>query len=216
MTAKDKKLLVFLKVCSVIYVITSILAFYLNYKSQNMNGILMGVVALLTPWIVPVLFKILKLKPVYEIYVIYLIFVYFASLVGSCLHGYSLPYFDKVLHFSSGLFATLIAVMLFCKIKNVKKVENAADYKIFLLFINSMNLAIAALWEFYEYALLIFFNNDAVNHYTTGVHDSLTDMICAFIAGLIITCLIIRYYKTGKSNFFISLYESFYDKNIAK
>ena len=75
-------------------------------------------------------------------------------------------------------------------------------------------MAIALLWEFYEYSMLIFFNNDCINHYTTGVHDSITDMLCAFTAGLIITTLVVRYYKTGKKDFFISLYEKFYDMNI--
>ena len=41
------------------------------------------------------------------------------------------------------------------------------------------NMAVAQLWEFYEYVMLIFFKNDCINHYTQGVHDSNTDMLCA-------------------------------------
>lgn len=214
MTHKDKQRKKLYHICLVIFVLTALYGFYHNYQVGNWNGFMMGFAALLTPWIVPTIFRIFKLKPVYEIYLVGIVFMYFASLIGSCFHGYSLPYFDKVMHFSSGLFATLLAVMLYCKIKQVKKVENKSDYAIFLIFINSVNVAIAALWEFYEYFLLIGFQNDAINHYSTGVHDSITDMICAFVAGCFITALIVRYYKTGKSNFFIQLYESFYEKNI--
>ena len=61
--------------------------------------------------------------------------------------------------------------------------------------------------------MLILFNNDCINHYTTGVHDSLSDMMCAFVAGIIILVMIYRYYKKGKTNFFLRLCENFYNKN---
>lgn len=198
----------------IIYVLTTIYAFYFNYQIQDYRGIGMGIVAIFTPWLIPILFKVLHLKASDEIYLLNVIFVYFASLVGSCLGGYSLPFFDKVLHFSSGLFATILAMMLYSWIKHKKKPETKADMAIFYIFINALNLAIAAIWEFYEYSMLVFFNNDCINHYTTGVHDSITDMICAFFAGLILTGFIVRYYKTSRSSFFISLYEKFYDMNI--
>lgn len=197
-----------------IYIVTSIYAFIYNYQIGDMRGIGMGIVALITPWLIPLAFKLVKLKASDEIYILNIIFVYFASLVGSCLGGYGLPFFDKVLHFSSGLFATILAMMIYSWIKHTKKPETKADTAIFYIFINALNMAIALLWEFYEYSMLIFFNNDCINHYSTGVHDSITDMLCAFTAGLLITCLVVRYYKTGKKDFFISLYEKFYDMNI--
>ena len=86
----------------------------------------------------------------------------------------------------------------------------------FLVFINAVNIAVGEIWEFYEYGMLIFFNNDCINHYTQGVHDSMTDMLCAACAGIILTLLIVRYYKTGKGNFFISVYEKFYQRNIVE
>ncbi len=199
-TNQNNKLRQILYLAIVIYVGTAIYAFVYNYRMNDMRGIGMGVVALLTPWLIPILFNI--------------IFIYFASLIGSCLGGYGLPFFDKALHFSSGIFATILAMMLYSWIKHTKKAETQADKAIFFIFINAVNMAIALLWEFYEYSMLIFFNNDCINHYSTGVHYSITDMLCAFTAGLIITALVVRYYKTGKKEFFISLYEKFYDMNI--
>lgn len=198
-----------------IYAVTWLYAFWTNYQAADYQALGMGAVALLTPWLVVLLFKITHLKASDEIYLLNVIFVYFASLVGSCLGGYGLPFFDKVLHFSSGIFATLLAMMLFSWIKHTKKTNNPADTIIFYLFINTTNLAVAVLWEFYEYSMLIFFNNDCINHYTTGVHDSITDMLCAFAAGLLLTISVVRYFRHQKSNFFISLYEKFYDMNIA-
>ena len=146
------------------------------------------------------------------IYIINLVFIYFASLIGSCFNGYSLPFFDKALHFSSGIFASLLAVILFCKIKKEKRINKIKDYHLFILFVNNTNLAIAMLWELYEYMMLILFNNDCINHYKTGVHDSMSDMICALIAGIIVLGLIHRYYKFGKNSFLLKLCENFYDQ----
>lgn len=202
--------------CSLVYFVTLVYAFYYNYSINDMQSFKMGIVAIFTPLIIPIIFKLFKLKRVYEIDIINVVFVYFASLIGSCLGGYSWPYFDKVVHFISGLIFALVAIMVFSYIKKVKRPTNREDYTLFILFINFMNLAIAVLWEFYEYAMLIFFQNDCINHYSTGVHDSITDMLCAFVAGLLITVMIMRCYKKNKSNFLINLCDTFYIRNIEK
>lgn len=205
-----------LRICIVIYVITLVYALYHNFSIQDWEAFGMGLVAMITPLIVPVAFKIFHLQPVYEIYIVSTIFTYFASLLGSSYHWYSYFGFDKVLHFSSGWFATTLAVILYFYIKKSNTFKNKKEYTIFLIFINAVNLAVAELWEFYEYGMLIFFNNDCINHYSQGVHDSMTDMLCAACAGIILTLLIVRYYKTGKGNFFISVYEKFYQRNIVE
>lgn len=213
---KEKKLKKILNICILIYVITLVYAFVYNIKLQDMNHLSMTFVACFTPLIVPVLFKVFHFKPVYEIYLVSTIFCYFASLIGSGLRGYSIPYFDKALHFSSGFFITVVAMIVYMLIKKTKEITEKDDYLIYLLFINFMNITVAAFWEFYEYALLIFFNNDCVNHYTTGVHDSLTDMIVCTLGGLIVTYMVMSHHKNGKENFFVNVAEKFYSRNIEK
>ena len=99
--------------CAAVYIITLFLALYHNFMVKDYNALGMGFVAMLTPLIVPVLFKVLHFQPVYEIYIISTVFTYFASLIGSSFHWYSLTGFDKVLHFSSGWMFTTVAVILF-------------------------------------------------------------------------------------------------------
>lgn len=213
---KDKKNLWYiLYVIIVIYVITLAYSFYYNYvELHSMNGVGMTFVAILCPLIAPILFKLCKWKPVVEIYIISTAFCYFASLIGSCLGGYSILYFDKVVHFCSGLFATLLAIMIFSILKKTKTAQTKEDYHLLIVFINALNLAIAVIWEFYEYAMLIFFNNDCINHYTQGVHDSITDMLSAFIGGILITMFVIQRYKKGTPNFFTNIPERFYELNL--
>ncbi|MEG1066757.1 MAG: hypothetical protein RSD85_04320, partial [Erysipelotrichaceae bacterium] len=170
----------------IVYALTLIYAYYENFITNDMNGVGMCLVSTLLPLLVPVAFKLFKWKHVDEIDTIAIIFIYFASLIGSCLGGYSIAGFDKVLHFSSGLFATLIAIILYIFIKKETHIEDKQERTIFYIFINAVNLSIAIFWEFYEFAMLVFFNNDCINHYSTGVYDSITDILCAFIGGLIV------------------------------
>ena len=52
-TNQNNKLRQFLYLAIVIYVGTAIYAFVYNYRMNDMRGIGMGVVALLTPWLIP-------------------------------------------------------------------------------------------------------------------------------------------------------------------
>lgn len=198
----------------ILYVVTLIYSFYHNWQQSDMNALGMTVVACITPWIVPIIFRVFHWQPIYEIRICNITFVYFASLIGSCFHGYSLLGFDKVLHFSSGLLLTIASAILFMVIQKTAHVDKPNDYHLFLIFINAMNLAIAVCWEFFEYAMLIFFQNDCINHYTQGVHDSITDMLCAGIGGLIVTACIIHAYRHERDNFITRLCEKFYLLNI--
>lgn len=174
---------------------------------------MMTLVAIITPWLIPAVFKLLKWQMSIEVKIVNITFIYLSSLIGSGLNGYHYPYFDKIVHFFSGILASLLMISLFCLLKNKRKISDPGDYQILLLFTFSSNLAIALLWEFFEYLMLILFNNDCINHYTTGVHDSLTDMLCALVGGLIVIYCLINYYQRGKRSFVIDFYEHLYDFN---
>ena len=182
----------------------------------NLNGhpyLMMVPVSALVPFILSLLFKILKLKMTDRIFILNLLFCFLASIVGSTLSGYEYPYYDKVIHFISGLIICICGYLLFCIIKKVKRIKEPSDMTLMYIFMNTFNLAVAVLWEFYEYMTLIFFNYDCINHYTTGVHDSITDMLCAFGGGIIITLLVYHSYKYQKPNFITKIYEELYEKN---
>ncbi len=214
MNKKEKQLLALV---SVIYIATLIYSFVINYGTRTENTrFAMTFEAVICPLIVPVLFKLVKWQPVSEIYVINLIFCYFASLIGSCLGGYGVKYFDKVVHFGFGFCGAEIAYLLYLILKQSATIEHRQEWHIFHVFINAVNTALADYWVFYEYAMLVFFNYDAINHYTSGVHDTMTDMIVCVLGGLIVTGLLIHARSKGKENFFTRLPQKFYQYNIQK
>lgn len=166
----------------VLYIGTLAFAFGYNLYTKDYHSVGMAFVAMLTPCIVPLIFKLCHWNVVYEIYILSNVFTYFASVWGGALDAYRLYGFDKALHFSSGWLITTAAVILYFTIKGDRKFQSKREFAIFLIFINAVNMAVAQLWEFYEYAMLIFFKNDCINHYTQGVHDSITDMLCATLS----------------------------------
>lgn len=209
MSQKQKKIV---QVSYAIYYILLVLAAVYCYRTQK-EGLMMGAVALFTCFLVPLVLKILHLTPIFEIYMINIIFAAIASIAGSMLGAYSFPFFDKVLHFCSGLFLSELSYMVFCWLKKTTVIKEKNERILSIIFVNACNMMIAVFWEFFEYGCLIFLNNDAINHYTSGVHDSMTDMLVAFVGGMIITCFILSYYKNNKKNFWIKLNEHFYDIN---
>lgn len=199
------------KISVIIYILTLAICTYFNYQSNNYYGLQMIIVSIFLPFLIPLIFNLFKWKMTEKIKLTNIVFIYFASVIGSCANGYSVSYFDKIIHFFSGLLATTLAMIIFSKTKHIKKIKNKEDYRIYLIFINAFNMLVASIWEFYEYLMLVFFNNDCINHFTSGVHDCMTDMMCAFVGGLLITFGIIQYYKKDKSNFFIQLVEEMDD-----
>lgn len=179
-----------------IYMITIIYALIVNFQGKYFG---MTFVAMVTPFIVPGIVKLLKVKVPEEFYIINLVFVYFASLIGSCLGGYSTPYYDKFTHCASGF---VIAEVIYIVYKHFFKSEKRRQ--VMFVFVNAVNASIALLWEFYEYALLVFFKYDAIRN-SMGVHDTITDMMVAVIGGLVLTIYLYKFDQSPKEHFFVAL-----------
>lgn len=115
----------------------------------------------------------------------YIIYIYLTQVLGTTCGFYNLPYYDKAMHFLSGALFVIIAYILLKPMITQKS--------LLYIMINCVETAIAFLWEVFEYSGLILFNYDASRHYTTGVHDTMQDMIFSFLAGLLITFIIYKF-----------------------
>lgn len=115
----------------------------------------------------------------------YVAYIYLTQVLGTTCGFYNLPYYDKFMHFLSRAIFVIIAYIILKKYIKEKP--------LLMIMMNCVETAIAFLWEVFEYSGLLLFNYDASRHYTTGVHDTMQDMIFSFIAGLIITYIIYKY-----------------------
>lgn len=130
------------------------------------------------PKIIRKIFKI-DISNINEI--IFIIFVFLAHFLGSILNFYNNIYFyDKFVHFLSGIVVGIIALEFIVKNKKYDK-----KYLFNVIFILGISCTIAGFWEYFEYISDYIFNKDAQNVLTTGVNDTMQDMIVATLGVLL-------------------------------
>ena len=183
-----------------IYYVLLIFATIISIKYKYPNTMIAPIAAV-SCLILPILFKCFKLKITFNMYLLNILFVFISNVWGSMLDGYSIAYFDKILHFSSGILLTNLSFMIYILL--ISKINlNKNEIYLCILFIHSLNMMIAELWEFIEFGGLIFLNNDAIHHYSSGVYDSMQDMLVAYIGGIIVSIFIYFDFKNKKKSIF--------------
>lgn len=113
---------------------------------------------------------------------IFLLFILFAQLLGSILHFYGIIYwYDSFMHYISGILTSFLAVIiliLFNKYDDNDKVFN-------VIFILSITLMVASLWEIFEFTTDNLLGGDAQRVVATGVADTMKDIICALLGSIL-------------------------------
>lgn len=113
---------------------------------------------------------------------IFLLFILFAQLLGSILHFYGIIYwYDSFMHYISGIltsFLSVIILILFNKYDDNDKVFN-------VIFILSITLMVASLWEIFEFTTDNLLGGDAQRVVATGVTDTMKDIICALLGSIL-------------------------------
>lgn len=126
---------------------------------------------------------------------IYLIFVFLAHILGTVVNLYSsVWWWDLFVHFLSGVFTSYIALILLTEFKVLK-----SKNKIFsAIFIVCFSLSIASLWEFFEFTADKITGGDTQWVLKTGVDDTMTDMLVAFLGSILFA---FNHLINKKSNF---------------
>lgn len=114
----------------------------------------------------------------------YFSFIMVALICGSVLGWYQkIGWFDLFAHFLSGIVFSIVALILLKEFHLLKK-----EYVIFhILFILCFGLAVASFWEFFEFFSDLIFKGDTQWVAETGVTDTMTDMLIAFLGGIVVS-----------------------------
>ena len=184
---------------------------YAIQKDGYHLGISLG--TLVIPPAIALFYRVFKLKPVQQLNFLVLAFTFLAYPLGSCLDFYRiLPGFDKVAHTLSGVFVSLLCLVLFYALKPAHKVEKSdAALAIVFTFLGSM--AVAGLWEIAEYLLSFVVGLDLQRVEATGVSDSMQDMIVAMI-GTLATLPFAKRLTDGKRDLMTGAVDAFIELNL--
>ena len=134
----------------------------------------------------PFILKKIKLEFTEHIKTIYVIFVILSCLMGSVLKLYGRIYwFDSFVHYISGVLTAFISFLVLIKFNKYNEKEIAFN----ILFIIILTLAVAALWECYEFTVDMILGGDTQKVLTTGVTDTMKDIICALFGSFLVSIM---------------------------
>ena len=172
-------------ITNLIIVLISIISLFLSIKSLLSNDIVNFLKTLL---VIPVLLipkKLVKKQIVsYDLYFLYVLFIFFAYFLGCIINFYGIiKIYDTLMHFLSGIFISYLALDLLKYLKVYKK-NNVIHTTLFIVGIVSLS---AVIWESFEFICNILFKTDPQNVLTTGVTDTMKDIIIALIGSLIVS-----------------------------
>ena len=152
---------------------------YAVQKDGYHLGISLG--TLVVPPAIALFYRIFRLKTVHQLNFLVLAFTFLAYPLGSCLDFYRiLPGFDKVAHTLSGVFVSLLCLVLYYALKPGHEIARR-DAGLAMAFTFFGSMAVAGLWEVGEYLISFVVGLDLQRVEATGVADSMQDMIVAML-----------------------------------
>lgn len=141
--------------------------------------------------IMPLLFKILRLRPCYRLYAEFIAFVFLAFTLGVSLRWYTVIWwYDLFVHALSGGVFVLVGLCAFYWLLDDVGGSPSYNGKAAVGFGFCFSMMCAAMWEIFEYSGFLLFHYDSQNVAATGVGDTMEDMMIC-LAGAVITCLLL-------------------------
>ncbi len=133
--------------------------------------------------------KLFKLKTNETFEIVYILFIFSAHFLGSIVNLYQKVYwYDSFAHFLSGIVVAYLATYILVLFKKYDKKSVIFN----ILFILGISFLVAGMWEIFEYTSDHIFNKDAQNVLTTGVNDTMKDIIVAAL-GTLLYCILYLY-----------------------
>lgn len=154
----------------------------INLKNGMYVDVLIDILILPT-LLLPKILNKLKIKITDKLELIYIVFMFFAYFLGTVIDLYTyLVNYDTIMHFLSGIFEAFFGFYIL-KLLDVYD-EKKIIYNI--LFILGFVSLISVSWEIFEFTSSILFKVDPQNVLTTGVTDTMKDLIVALIGAIIV------------------------------
>lgn len=156
---------------------------------------------------VPNFFKLIKVEFSLPLIVAYEVFIIVSMVLGIDLNWYSEvlvtaesdSYYDKIVHFSSGILVALAGWELFAL--HTRKNQITKTSKWFqALFLMSAVALVAVGWECYEFLYDQIFGGNMQELVKAGVADTMLDMIASLIGGGICVICLLQFQKIDKMN----------------
>lgn len=109
----------------------------------------------------------------------YYLFIFLADFLGCVVNLYgTVSWFDTFTHYLSGVFTAYLGILL------MEKFQFRQSYLGRIIFVLSFTCLVAVMWEFFEYGMDSLFGMTLQHADTTGVNDTMIDLISAFLGSI--------------------------------
>ena len=197
--SKDKALIINL-FTMVALIITAICDFIFFNGDKLFRVVLMAV----TLWLMYFVYKRTFLKKSRVSFYLLFIFIVGSMYLGSIFEFYEIiPMYDKILHLLSGVVSSTIGFIIFLHITNGKGMDICKSYAP-ALFSIIFAIAAAAVWEIWEFSTDQLFGFLSQNN---SLHDTMWDIICGSIIGIVSSIPIFLYSKGKKFRYIKKIIE---------
>ena len=174
----ERAILYLIRACFVALAVVFFVRILVDPDYNKWGGVLAG---LALPFLPVVVEKVYKSHISFRIQLVYYVFLFISLDLGICLDWYkTAPYFDKAVHFGSGVLSALIGYYALVYFKVMK---NPRGFKI--LFIISLCMLVAVGWECFEFASDKFLGQNMQQLISVGVDDTMFDLIAAGLGSVI-------------------------------
>lgn len=171
-------------IIKVIVIVTSIVLSIITIINKDFFRFIIDFFVIGIIIIPDILNKFLKIKIDKYTNIIYTLFIFFSYFLGSvCKLYYYLAFYDKLIHFVSGIVSCIFGIYILVLFKKYEK----KDMFFNIIFCVFFTFAVAGFWEIFEYTSDLIFKNDVQKYITTGLNDTMQDIIYAFGASLVFT-----------------------------
>jgi len=173
-----QKILILIKIALLFYAFMVGVRCCIDPNYNKYGGFLAG---LFLPFVPNIIGKLYRCKFSFLIELLYYIFMFVALDMGICMDLYrTVPFFDKAVHFCSGVLSALAGhyALVYYKANKTPNIFKA-------MFIMFFSIALAVLWEFFEFGCDKLLGQSMQQLVSVGVDDTMFDLLCATIgAGL--------------------------------
>ena len=145
-----------------------------------------------------------RLGFVFQVFV--LVFCYCAFSLGVGLRWYEASgVYDKVMHGISGVLFFGVGFYVYAACCQGAPYRLTERWVLQMTYAFFFSLAVAVLWEVYEFMGFVLIGHDAQHHLQTGVFDTMLDMIACLLGSAVYAACYALYAKKGISSVFIRL-----------
>ena len=195
------------KINNILVILTIISAYVFMFVDgyYGIDRILLCLVLIPVVLVPKIAKKLFKINISDGLELVYIVFIILTMLFGSIMGFFSLiHWYDSFTHFLSGMFTFVMGIffLVWFKEHNDKKILYSC------LFAMMFTFMIAVLWECVEFTIDNVMGTDTQKVLSTGVNDTMKDMICAILGSLLVMISYIWAYSVKVNNFWKKMVES--------